>query len=71
MSLIRQFVLELFEDVQLFVRWESEEEGDQLVRIESSEGRTIDVTYIHTQYILYCTYPHYIYTMCSYLQKVK
>ena len=70
MSLIRQFVLELFENVQLFVRWESEEEGDQLVRIESSEGRTSDVTHIHHG-ILYCTYPHYMYTMCSYLQKVK
>ena len=70
MSLIRQFVLELFENVQLFVRWESEEEGDQLVRIESSEGRTSDVTYIHRG-ILYCTYPHYMYTMWGYLQKVK
>lgn len=64
MSLIRQFVLELFENVQLFVRWESEEEGDQLVRIESSEGRTSDVTHSIMWYILYCTYPHYMYTMC-------
>ena len=71
MSFIRQFVLELFENVQLFVCWESEEEGDQLVRIESSKGRTSDVTHIHTQYILYCTYPHYMYTMWGYLQKVK
>ena len=39
MSLVRQFVLELFENVHLFVHRESEEEGDQLVRIESSEGR--------------------------------
>ena len=71
MSLVRQFALELFENVHLFVHRESEEEGDQLVRIESSEGRkagNVDVAYIHIQYtVVYIALYlcHYMHTMCG------
>ena len=69
MSLVRQFALELFENVQLFVRRESEEEGDQLVRIESSEGRkagNVDVTYIQYTVVYIVLYLcHYMHTMCG------
>ena len=69
MSLVRQFALELFENVHLFVHRESKEEGDQLVRIESSEGRkagNVDVTYIQYTVVYIVLYLcHYMHTMCG------